>query len=67
MPAGHASHKGTSIKPNTNANDIIDTAADQSVEPEELLNEGGGYPFNAQGTVVNPAATERSSKQSEDS
>ncbi|GAB4198423.1 MAG: hypothetical protein Fur006_48150 [Coleofasciculaceae cyanobacterium] len=40
MGSGHASHKGHSIKPNTNANDRIDTAADLSVNPADLLDEG---------------------------
>ena len=39
MPSGHASHKGTSDKPNTNANGVIDDAADKTVEPEDLLSE----------------------------
>ena len=40
MGSGHASHKGNSIKPNTNTNDRIDTAADLSVDPGDLLAEG---------------------------
>jgi hypothetical protein len=59
MSSGHASHKGTSIKPNTNTNSQIDA------DPQEIAQENG-YPFNAQGTVVNPAATERASSESED-
>jgi hypothetical protein len=39
MPGGHASHKSTSNKPNTNANGIIDDAADTTVDPEALLPE----------------------------
>lgn len=39
MPSGHANHKGTSDKPNTNANGVIDDAADKTVEPEDLLPE----------------------------
>ncbi len=39
MPGGHASHKSTSNKPNTNANGVIDDAADTTVEPENLLPE----------------------------
>lgn len=39
MPGGHASHKGTSDKPNTNANGVIDDAVDKSVNPEDLLPE----------------------------
>jgi hypothetical protein len=40
MPGGHASHKSTSNKPNTNANGVIDDAADRTVNPEDLLPEG---------------------------
>ena len=39
MPGGHASHKGSSNKPNTNAPGIIDDAADTAVNPEDLLPE----------------------------
>lgn len=35
----NASHKGSSDKPNVNANGVIDDAADKSVEPEDLLPE----------------------------
>lgn len=38
MPSGYASHKGTSAKPNTNANDLIDEAA-ANTNPQELLPE----------------------------
>ena len=39
MPGGHASHKGTSDKPNINANGVIDDAVDKTVNPEDLLPE----------------------------
>ncbi len=39
MPSGHASHKGSSNKPNINAPGIIDDAADTGVNPEDLLPE----------------------------
>ena len=39
MPGGHASHKGSSNKPNTNAPGIIDDAVDTGVNPEDLLPE----------------------------
>ncbi|MBW4561874.1 MAG: hypothetical protein KME32_12115 [Mojavia pulchra JT2-VF2] len=64
MPSGHASHKGPSIK-HSHDNGQIDTAADLTVDPQEILDEGQGYPFDAQGTVVNPAATERPKEQEE--
>lgn len=62
MPGGHASHKGASIKPNTNANGVIDDASDVGVDPEALIEQTEGYPFDAQGQgeeETNPAALER--------
>ena len=64
MPNGHASHKSASIK-HSHDNGQIDTATDLTVDPEDILPEGGGYPFDAQGTVVNPAATERPQEDNE--
>ena len=65
MPSGHASHKGSSVKPNTNTNGQFYTPADEAANPEEVLPEGEGYPFDAQGTVVNPAATQRPEEEEE--
>lgn len=59
MPSGHANHKSTSIKPNTNANDVIDTAADLAVDPQDLLGEAGNATRDQEETVNNPAATQR--------
>jgi hypothetical protein len=42
MPSGHASHKGTSDKPNVNANadaDMILSAADKTSDPQDVLPE----------------------------
>jgi hypothetical protein len=60
MSSGHASHKGASIKPNTNANGIIDS--DSGAE-EEIPTETG-YPYDDRGDV-NPAAVERASDSAE--
>jgi hypothetical protein len=38
MPSGHASHKGTLVKPNTNANKLVDETA-ANTNPQELLPE----------------------------
>jgi hypothetical protein len=62
MGSGHASHKGHSIKPNTNANDRIDTAADLSVDPAELLDEGADS-VRADEAPENSAATQRPEKK----
>ncbi|ACK73297.1 conserved hypothetical protein [Gloeothece citriformis PCC 7424] len=39
MPGGHASHKGHSTKPNTNAENQLDLAADPAVDPQDLVAE----------------------------
>jgi hypothetical protein len=59
MPGGHASHKGASAKPNTNANGQIDTAADLSVEPADLLDEGVDARRAEVESPENAAATQR--------
>lgn len=58
MGSGHASHKGHSIKPNTNTNDRIDTAADLSVDPADLLEEGTAS-LRTDEAPENQAATQR--------
>ncbi|HEY9741618.1 MAG TPA: hypothetical protein V6C90_14095 [Coleofasciculaceae cyanobacterium] len=37
MSSGHASHKGTSTKPNTNAEGVINTADDAPVDAPEIV------------------------------
>ncbi len=58
MGSGNASHKGHSIKPNTNTNGRIDTAADMSVEPQDLLAEGTAA-LRAEEAPENAVATQR--------
>ncbi|AFZ20850.1 hypothetical protein [Allocoleopsis franciscana] len=58
MGSGHASHKGNSVKTNTNANNRIDTAADLSVQPEDLLAEGTAV-LRAEEAPENQQATQR--------
>lgn len=58
MSSGHASHKGAGVKQSHDSGQL-DAATTPAANPEDLLAEGEGYPFNAQGTEVNPAATER--------
>ena len=65
MPSGHASHKGTSNKPNTNATGQIDSAADKAVEPADLLPEGPDA-LRASEAPENPAATQRPESESEE-
>lgn len=59
MSSGHASHKGPGIKQSHDTGQLDSAATTPSSDPQELLDEGEGYPFNAQGTEINPAATER--------
>ena len=63
MPSGHASHKGTSAKPNTNANGLIDEG-DVNANPQELLPEGPDA-LRAAEAPVNVAATQRPEDQQE--
>lgn len=55
MSSGHASHKGTSAKPNVNANGQIDADAppDVKIEPDAPI------PGRTKEVQENPAATER--------
>lgn len=57
MPSGHASHKSNSVKPNINANGLIDEAASNE-NPEELLPEGPDA-LRAAEAPENAAATQR--------
>lgn len=58
MPGGHASHKGTSAKPNTNASGQIDDAADMSVNPEAEV-ELGADALRVSEAPADAAATQR--------
>lgn len=59
MPGGHASHKGSSIKPNVNAEGQINLDPDVDMPEEIMVNEG--YEFDTE-AEVNPAAIERPAK-----
>jgi hypothetical protein len=68
MSSGHASHKGQGIKHSHDTGEIDSAATTPVDNPDELLEEGEGYPFNAQGNSpeaeMNPAATERPAESS---
>ena len=64
MPGGHASHKGKSNKPNTNAQGQIDTAADQTVDPQADVAEGADA-LRASEAPENSAATQRPTSETE--
>ncbi len=59
MSSGHASHKGPGIKHSHDSGQIDSAATTPASDPQDLLSEAEGYPFNAQGTELNPQATER--------
>jgi hypothetical protein len=59
MSSGHASHKGAGVKQSHDTQQLDSAATTPAANPEDLLPEGEGYPFNAQGGDVNPAALER--------
>jgi len=59
MSSGHASHKGGGVKQSHDTGQLDSAATTPAANAEDLLSEGEGYPFNAQGTEVNPAATAR--------
>lgn len=58
MPGGHASHKGKSDKPNTNAQGQMDTAADRTVDPQADVAEGADA-LRASEASENSAANQR--------
>ena len=62
MPGGNVSPKGNSVKPNTNANNSLDTAADQVTDPQEVLPEGPDAE-RAEQAPKNEAATQRPKNQ----
>jgi hypothetical protein len=62
MPGGHASHKGTSAKPNTNAEGQLDIAAGKGVNPQDALSEDTLVDSDRIEEAVDyPPATERPS------
>lgn len=65
MPSGHASHKGSSDKPNTNAPGQIDSAADKTLDPEALIAEGPDA-LRAAEAPENAAATQRPNSENQE-
>lgn len=60
MPGGHASHKGSADKPNTNAAGQIDTASKKSIDPQDVLPQDVTTNSDrVQEAVDYPPATER--------
>lgn len=62
--SGQASHKGKSVKPNTNANQSMDMAADQgSIDPREIAPPKGEDQVRAQKAPENSQATEETGEK----
>jgi len=66
MPKGkeNIARKGENIKPNTNAEDSIDTAAEVAVDPDDIITHGDARHRAAQ-APANEAATQREDEQQE--
>jgi hypothetical protein len=58
MPGGRASHKGTSAKPNVNANGLTNAADDTDINPQEVVSNRSDSTRTDE-AQVNPAAVER--------
>ena len=65
MPGGHASHEGSAanVKPNTNAEGQLDTAADLEVDAEEIVPPKGATELRSTEAPANEEATERPDEQ----
>jgi hypothetical protein len=58
MPGGHASHKSTSVKPNTNAEGVINTSDDAPVDMPDITTQSS-TPTRPDEAPENAAATQR--------
>jgi len=58
MPGGHASHKSTSVKPNTNAEGVINTSDDAPVDMPDITTQSS-TPTRPEEAPENAAATQR--------
>lgn len=67
MSSGHASHKGSGVKQSHDSGQLDSAVTTPATNPEDLLQEGEDYPFNAdhaEETEVNPSALERPQEHS---
>lgn len=64
MPGGHASHKSTSVKPNTNTNGVINVEDDAAVDMPDIVTQTS-TPNRADEAPENAAATERPEDQNQ--
>ncbi|HEY9707807.1 MAG TPA: hypothetical protein V6D48_06345 [Oculatellaceae cyanobacterium] len=65
MPGGHASHKSTSAKPNTNAEGVINLADDATLEPRDITTQSS-TPTRPDEAPDNAAATQHPTNQNEE-
>ncbi len=64
MPGGHASHKGSSPKPNTNAPGVINSVDDAPVDIPDIVTQSS-TPTRPDEAPENAAATQRPGEQEE--
>ena len=64
MPGGHASHKSTSVKPNTSAEGVINVPDDAPVDMPEIVTQSS-TPTRPDEAPENSAATQRPTDQQE--
>lgn len=64
MPGGHASHKSTSVKPNTNTNGLTNAAAEDMPEAPEITTQSS-TPTRPDEAPENAAATQRPEEQNQ--
>ncbi len=58
MPGGHASHKSTSVKPNTNAEGVINVADGADVDMPDIVTQSS-TPTRPEEAPENATATQR--------
>ncbi len=64
MPGGQASHKSTSVKPNTNAEGVINVADGADVDMPDIVTQSS-TPTRPEEAPENAAATERPTDNNE--
>lgn len=64
MPGGQASHKSTSVKPNTNTNGLTNAAAEEMTEPHDITTQSSTT-TRVDEAPENAAATERPENQNQ--
>ena len=65
MSNSHEARKGSSVKPNTEESDVIDTAVDPVVEPQSVLRQIGKAMKDEQEIAITPDAAQWARGKSE--